>query len=350
MPDDPQYSNDPNVNNPENPSNGTGRYTYRSLLPTLQRQLNTLNGPLRDVLEVYLNTRAPDEVARGNLVHQLMKTWGVSEAQATSFLRQYRNAIHSPNAMANERSNMAKPGEGLADRSAYGSDAEYEAAILAENGLGFIAEREAEEAAAKVAEEEAARAQGIRAKLEGFAAEMLGDVAPNDPVYMQLIQAGTDASQAAAGAAGLDARSGLAGTQAASLGQVNALPYLQQRKAMGKDALTTIGNLDLGYQQLATADAQFAQNRKDLLAGENWKAGMEAAQGPLGAFGTVLGGIVGAYAGGPQGAMAGAQIGGSGGRSLGAMNYAQSPTFSTYQPSSTWMKGGSGKGGKGEGF
>ena len=341
-PNDPRYSDDPNVNNPENPVNGTGKYTYRSLLPTLQRQLNTVDGPLRDVLETYLNTRAPDEGARVNLTHQLMKKWGVSEAQASSFLRQYRNAIHSPNAMANERSAMAKPGEGLADRSAYGSEAEYEAALLAENGLGFIAEREAADAAAKAAEEDAARAAGVRGRLDAFAKEMMGDVSPDDPVLRQLLQAGTDAAQASAGQAGLSGRSGLAGTQAASLGQVNTLPYLQQRKVLGQQALTTLGNLDLGYTQLQSAENQYMQNRADLLAGEKWKAGMEAAQGPLGMFGTVAGGVIGAYAGGPQGAMAGAQIGGSGGRSLGAMNYAQAPTYSNYRQTPTWMSGSGG--------
>ena len=217
------------------------------------------------------------------------------------------------------------------------------------SGGESAAETSAQETADAAAAAEETGRTSVRDRILAFGKEMLGDAGTNDPVYMQLVQSGTDAAQASAGAAGLSGRSGLAGTQAASVAQQNIAPYLAQRKSMGLGALSTAGNLDLNYAQLAQADAQFAQNRADLMAGESWKAGQAGAQGLGGTIGAVGGGILGAYFGGSQGAAMGAQGGQAFGASLASLGQPQAPTYSTYKPKTYGSSNSSNKGG-GAGF
>lgn len=228
----------------------------------------------------------------------------------------------------------AEGGNRLPDRSAYGSEADYQNAVLSMFGLPTLAQEAEKSAAEQAAAAEESGRNNVRNKIAAFAHEMLGSVSANDPVYSALLQGGTDAAQASAGAAGLSGRSGLAGTQAASVAQQNVTPYLTQRKSLGLNALGTAANLDLNYAQLAQADNQYMQNRNDLIAGEKWKAGQNGAQSLGGTIGAVGGGILGAYFGGPQGAAMGAQAGYGAGSSLATLGQPSAPTYSSYKPAS----------------
>ncbi len=330
------------------------QYTYRELMPFFETQLAKLTPEARHA--VWQGMKKP-RTGWGstpewiNGAHALAKQLGISPEGAERMLSMLTQGHRNPDEKYLDTENPEAFGTGqqLKARSAYRTDDELYQDFLKANGWDKLTtiEQDAEVAAEeeKVVEDQ----QSVRDRILAFGKEMMGDVGTNDPVYAQLVQSGTDAAQASAGAAGLSGRSGLAGTQAASVAQQNVAPYLAQRKSMGLGALATAGNLDLNYAQLAQADAQFAQNRADLMAGESWKAGQAQTSGMLGTIGAVGGGILGAYFGGPQGAAMGAQAGSGVMTSLGSMAGPQAPTYSTYKPKTYGSSNSSNKGG-GAGF
>lgn len=326
-------------------------FTYRELMPFFEEQLAKLTPEQRHAVAQGLkNPRtgwgSTPQWDAG--VDALMQQLKIDQNAAESMIANIHAAQRlGPDAQYQDP-NQAMPFDGpLKARSAYASDEEYEAAFKEAMGWGSLTQKPEEIAAAKEAAVEDAGRNSTRSRILEFAREMLGPVDANDPVYAQLVQSGTDAAQASAGVAGLSGRSGLAGTQAASVAQQNVTPYLAQRKSMGLGALSTAGNLDLNYAQLAQADAQYAQNRADLMAGESWKAGQAGAQGLGGTIGAVGGGILGAYFGGPQGAAMGAQAGAGLGSSLATMGQPSGPTYSTYTPKQYKPPKPSGSGGAG---
>lgn len=236
------------------------------------------------------------------------------------------------------------PLETLPTRDKFGSDEEYRNALMKMAGQKDFTEQAADAQVEKDAADTAANLDSTINRIRIFAAEMLGDVSPDDPVMQGLLQSGMDAAQASAGQAGLSGRSGLAGTQAASVAQQNTLPYLSQRKSLGLSALGTAGNMELGLADMAAAEHRLVTERNDMVAAERWKGMQNAAQGIWGGIGAVGGGIIGGYLGGPQGAAAGASAGAAGGASLGTIGLPASPTYGNYRPATPKKSNGGGGG------
>lgn len=189
---------------------------------------------------------------------------------------------------------------------------------------------------------DAAAKDVIRADLDKFIAEMMGPVSPNDPVYTALLQGGTDAAQASAAQAGLSGRSGLAGTQAASVAQQNVTPYLAQRQSLGLQAQGLRANHELGLEGLAQGWDKINSAKADA----QWAAEQNARQTAMGLVGTTLGTIGSMYGlpvtptmGGQFGASL-ASLGDTGPKYTSGSNYATRNT-APRNP---------GKPGRGEGF
>lgn len=314
------------------------QYTFRELMPFLEEQLAKLSPEQRHAVAVGLNHPrtgwgATPEWNKGAdaLVNALKLDPGAADLIMANLHAARRQGLDSKFTNPDEAMPFGGP---VKARSAYASDEEYLNAWKTAMGWESLITKPEEVQAAQEAAEAQVQSEGVQDRLKRFAAEMLGPVGDSDPVYRQLVQAGSDAAQASAGAAGLSGRSGLAGTQAASVAQQNVTPYLAQRQSLGLNALGTAGNLELGLGQLQQAEAQYMQNRNDLIAGEQWKGQQAASQGLWGTVGAVGGGILGAYFGGPQGAAMGAQAGYGAGSSLATLGQPSAPTYSSYKPAS----------------
>lgn len=233
--------------------------------------------------------------------------------------------------------------------SKFDTDSDFISAVLQSYGLApefYVPTPEnqspGEAGAQDAATAEAGKQKDVRAQMQAFIDSLTGPSAPNDPVRMALTQAGIDAAQKSAGAGGL--RGTLAQTQAASVAQQNVLPYEAQRQQLRGQALGALGNYELSGQQLAQQQAQFEQQRQDIIAENKWKGEQNQGQGMWGTIGAIGGGIIGAYAGGPQGAMMGAQLGSSALGGMASAGQPSSPNYQTRQPSSLSRRGSGGSG------
>lgn len=305
---------------------------WGDFVPYVTSRLDRLSPEAR-----YMAEDAIGKTDRKDAVAALQNELGMSESQAEGFLRLFRETRKQPGvdveASRNFLGGFAPNGVmsgNLKPRNEYASDEEYQTAVLNLMGLSPDAPDQAAQ------DQEAAKIEGQKAgvieRLKAFATEMLGPVGDNDPVYNMLVQSGTDAAQASAAQAGLSGRSGLAGTQAASVAQQNSLPYLAQRQSQGLGALNAAGNMELGLQGLNDAEGRYRQDRLDSIAEANWKASQNQMQTALSLGGSVLGGVGGYMAGGAQGIAPGMQFGGSLAAGAGSLAGPQAPTYSTYKP------------------
>lgn len=191
------------------------------------------------------------------------------------------------------------------------------------------------------------RRNDINAQLDAFIQSMLPGAAPNDPVYQQLIKAGTNAAQASAGRGGLSGRSSLAGTQAASTAQANIAPYMAARASLGLQAQNLRNNREISLGQLDQDWAKFQTTRNDQLASAS--AGGLQQQNSM--IGSILGGAIGGlgFLGGPQLGAATMGMGASLGGSVGG-GFSPPPQFGP--SASRYGGGGGGRGGSfgGTGF
>lgn len=154
----------------------------------------------------------------------------------------------------------------------------------------------------------------INDQIQRFIDSMTGEMAPNDPVRLSLVQAGQDAAQGAAGRAGLGAsgRSGLVGSSAASLAQRNIVPYEAQRAQWRAQGLGLLNNRDISLGQLALEKTKLDRQAEDA----TWAAQQNAQQGLGSAIGAGLAAIPGialaGYTGGASMGLipAGASFGG----------------------------------------
>lgn len=171
---------------------------------------------------------------------------------------------------------------------------------------------------------EAAGRQSITEQIQKFVDSMTGASRPDDPVRMSLIQAGTDAAQKSAGAAGLAGRSTLAGTQAASVAQQNLAPYEAQRASMRGQGLNLLNQRDIGLGQLANS----AMDLQNQAAAGKWAAQQNQNQGIGAAIGAGVGalGFIGGPALGAATMSAGSALGGGLGGLAGG---GSGPSYST---------------------
>ena len=270
---------------------------------------------------------------------------GIDKIEADGLLRLAQTAQNNPeDEVTDAAGKFWTPLETLPTRDKFASDEDYRNALMKMAGQKDFAQQEADAKVDKAAADTAANLDSTINRIRMFAAEMLGPVAPDDPVMQGLMQSGIDAAQASAAQAGLSGRSGLAGTQAASVAQQNTLPYLGQRQSLGLSALSAAGNMELGLADMAAAEQKFMQDRNDMMAAERWKGQQNAAQGLWGGIGAVGGALLGGYLGGPQGAAAGASAGAAGGASLGTIGMPASPTYGNYRPSLSKKPSGNGGG------
>lgn len=141
----------------------------------------------------------------------------------------------------------------------------------------------------------------ITARMNAFITAMGIPPDMSNPVYAGLVNAGTSAAGRMQGQAGVAGRSGMAGTQAASVVQANLLPYMQSREQAGAQMLQSLNGRDISLGQLA----QGQQNINNGLA----ESQSNAAKNTASSLGSIGGGILGGVIGGPGGAAAGSQIG-----------------------------------------
>jgi hypothetical protein len=172
------------------------------------------------------------------------------------------------------------------------------------SGRGDIMGNDTEKEIARKKSESAAAAAGaqhddITARMNAFIQAMGIPPDMSNPVYAGLINAGTAAAGRMQGNAGLSGRSGLAGTQAASVVQANTQPYLASREAAGADMLKAVSGRDVSLGQLDMAQQQVNNGLAESQSNANkntWSS---------------LAGLAGGVVGGPGGAMLASGVAGS---------------------------------------
>lgn len=186
-----------------------------------------------------------------------------------------------------------------------------------------------------VGDPDAAAKQSINDKINAFINEMKGAPSAGDPVMRQLQHSGQQAAGMASGRAGISARSGLAGVQAASVTQANVLPYLQQRQQLYSQGLGLLNQRDLGLGALEQGWQQLQNSQ----ANAAWAAQQNQNQALGSALGTGLGAVVGGYFGNAKMGMEfGSQFGGGLG---GMMSGGAGPNYA--KPAGV-SSGGAGRG------
>lgn len=238
-------------------------------------------------------------------------------------LYQVREAIQDPNSASGGERNR-----GVYNALDTGYSDEYIDAY--NDAVDYVSAATAEEITAQDAAMAEGRRRDVNNQIQTFIDDMTGPSRSNDPIRMGLLRAGVDSAQAAAGAAGIDARSGLAGTQAASLGQANLLPYETQRASLRQQGLGVLNQRDLTQQQMDDAWASMMLARQDKASEAAWAGQMNSAQGLGGAIGTGLGAL--GFIGGPAVGAATMSAGGALGGGLASLGAPQAPTYTQGPP------------------
>lgn len=168
-----------------------------------------------------------------------------------------------------------------------------------------------------------------------------------DPLAKQLVATGVNTGQQEAARRGIG---GPMGSAAAATSANTALqPYLAQRVQLAGQALQLISSRDIALEDQRQGAYKLELERQGMLndiAGQQWAADKNSAQGIGGAILGTIGGVVGGIYGGPMGATAGASAGTSLGGGIGGLfSGAGGPTLSA--PSRYGGGGGGGSSGRG---
>lgn len=168
---------------------------------------------------------------------------------------------------------------------------------------------------------------------------------PDPAIAARIQERAVAAAQKSAGRAGAYGKSGLGARTSAGMQIKGDSDYTMQRQALQSQGLGLMNARDLGLSQLEQGYAQMQQERDEA----DWAGKQNQSQAIMGAIGTGLGALGGAYFGGAQGAQMGAQFGGQFAAGLGGIGR-PSPTYTSLGSPRTRSRPQRTQGGGGQGF